>query len=254
MEEVSSAGDNVAQHLLDNKCKSSDIACIKRKELGKKTSRNITRTQLCEIIELLQKEIEIITSPAGTRPNLHSGFYEEHEIPNDDNWIPVTSGHSYKLGYSTKYATKYEKQPTVQHIGTFNCFAPLDAQCSSNSAQTYCELCTPKQTVNHVNQSNKRNNGPSNHSSRLHNLINRQGNYNINGKLASSNRVNVVNTVPKNPEIGENVLPAKVGGARNIAKKDHCIMIVGDSHSKDCATNVKSYLSNNYKVQGLVKP
>jgi hypothetical protein len=28
MEEVSSAGDNDAQHLVDNKCKSSDIACI----------------------------------------------------------------------------------------------------------------------------------------------------------------------------------------------------------------------------------
>jgi hypothetical protein len=31
-------------------------------------------------------------------------------------------------------------------------------------------------------------------------------------------------------------------------------MIVGDSHSKGCAANVKSYLSDNYKVQGLVKP
>ena len=39
-----------------------------------------------------------------------------------------------------------------------------------------------------------------------------------------------------------------------IAKKDHCIIIVGDSLSKDCATNMKSYLSNNYRVQGLVKP
>jgi hypothetical protein len=37
-------------------------------------------------------------------------------------------------------------------------------------------------------------------------------------------------------------------------KKKHCIMIVGDSHSKGCATNVKGYLSNNHKVQGLVKP
>jgi hypothetical protein len=47
-------------------------------------------------------------------------------------------------------------------------------------------------------------------------------------------------------------VPVKTGGMRNIAKKDHCIIIVGDSLSKGCATNVKSYLSDNYKVQGLV--
>jgi hypothetical protein len=29
---------------------------------------------------------------------------------------------------------------------------------------------------------------------------------------------------------------------------------VGDSHSRGCATNVKGYLSNNYTVQGFVKP
>jgi predicted RNase H-like nuclease len=29
---------------------------------------------------------------------------------------------------------------------------------------------------------------------------------------------------------------------------------VGDSHSKGCATNVKSYLPDNYKVQDFVKP
>jgi hypothetical protein len=41
---------------------------------------------------------------------------------------------------------------------------------------------------------------------------------------------------------------------RNTAKKEHCIIIVGESHSKGCATNEKGYLSDNYKVQGLVKP
>jgi hypothetical protein len=57
--------------------------------------------------------------------------------------------------------------------------------------------------------------------------------------------------VTKNPKIGGTVVPVKAGGTRNIAKKDHCIISVGDSHSKVCATNVKSYLSDNYKVQGL---
>jgi len=39
-------------------------------------------------------------------------------------------------------------------------------------------------------------------------------------------------TVTKTPKIGGSVLPLKAGGMRNIAKKDHCIVIVEDSHSK----------------------
>jgi len=86
----------------------------------------------------------------------------------------------------------------------------------------------------------------------LRNLKNKQGRHNINhqSKLASGDKVNV-NTVPKNPKIGGSVVPVKTGGTRNIAKKDHCIIIVGDSHSKGCATNVKSYISDNYKVKGF---
>ena len=47
--------------------------------------------------------------------------------------------------------------------------------------------------------------------------------------------------------------PPITGEHYNIEKKDHCIIIVGDSHSEGCATNVKSYLTDNYNVQGLVK-
>jgi hypothetical protein len=88
----------------------------------------------------------------------------------------------------------------------------------------------------------------------LYNLINKQGSYNIKGKLASGNKVHVVNTVPKNPKVRGSFVPVKACGMRNIAKKDHCIIIVGDNHSKGCATNVRSYHSDKYKVQGLVKP
>jgi hypothetical protein len=62
-------------------------------------------------------------------------------------------------------------------------------------------VCTLKQTVKHVNQSNK------------------QGSYNINGKLAFGNRVNTMNTVPKNPKVCGSVVPLKVCGMRNTAKK-----------------------------------
>jgi hypothetical protein len=108
MAEVSSAGDNDVQYLVDNKCTSSDSACIKCEELENKlqeTSLELSSAKL--IIILLQKETDMITAPAYmTRPNTDSGFYGEHEVPNDNDWIPVTSGHSYKLGILYKVLYK----------------------------------------------------------------------------------------------------------------------------------------------------
>jgi len=119
---------------VDNKCKSSDITCIKCEELENKLQEILLELSSVKlIIKLLQKEIDMIADSAHTtRPNTGSGFHEEHEASNDNNWIPVTSGHSHKLGCCTKYSTKYEKQPTGQHIGTFNHFASLTTQCSNN--------------------------------------------------------------------------------------------------------------------------
>jgi hypothetical protein len=106
------------------------------------------------------------------------------------------------------------------------------------------EVCTPKQTVNYVNQSNKGNIRPSNHSSLSHNLTNKQGSRNINheSKLTCDNKLNVVNTMRKNPKnIGSDVTE-ETGGTGYIAKTDNCNIIVGDSQSKSCAANVKTYL------------
>jgi hypothetical protein len=47
------------------------------------------------------------------------------------------------------------KDSPRQHIGTFNRFASLATQCSNNGVQPYWEVCTLKQTVIHVNQSNE---------------------------------------------------------------------------------------------------
>jgi hypothetical protein len=36
--------------------------------------------------------------------------------------------------------------------------------------------------------------------------------------------------------------------------KDHKILIIGDSHTRNCASNVKLIIKDNFKVQGIVKP
>jgi len=72
MAEVSSAGDNEVQRLVDNKCKSSDIACIKCEELENKLQETLLELGSVElIIKLLQKEIDTITAAACmTIPNI----------------------------------------------------------------------------------------------------------------------------------------------------------------------------------------
>jgi hypothetical protein len=37
-------------------------------------------------------------------------------------------------------------------------------------------------------------------------------------------------------------------------KKEHEVLIIGDSHNRECAARVKGYLHNNFTVQGTVKP
>jgi len=37
-------------------------------------------------------------------------------------------------------------------------------------------------------------------------------------------------------------------------RKDHKVLIIGDSHTRLCATNIKSEIRDKYDVQGLVKP
>jgi hypothetical protein len=40
----------------------------------------------------------------------------------------------------------------------------------------------------------------------------------------------------------------------NIPRKEHKIVIIGDSHSRGCAWNLKPHLRDKFEVSGLVKP
>jgi hypothetical protein len=48
----------------------------------------------------------------------------------------------------------------------------------------------------------------------------------------------------------------KVGNCANESpcKKDHKVLIIGDSHLRNCAANIKSTIKDNFEVQGIVKP
>ena len=47
--------------------------------------------------------------------------------------------------------------------------------------------------------------------------------------------------------------PAQRQSSKSSHRKDHKVLIIGNSHTRHCATNVKSKIKDNYDVQGLVK-
>jgi hypothetical protein len=72
-----------------------------------------------------------------------------------------------------------------------------------------------------------------------------------------------------NPDTKENsTIPVRVNGqapsrksytikrpsSNSSPSKDHKVLIIGDSHIRHCASNVKSEIKDTYHVQGLVKP
>jgi hypothetical protein len=41
-------------------------------------------------------------------------------------------------------------------------------------------------------------------------------------------------------------------GRRNLEKKDHEVILIGDSHARECAEKITNYLGNSYEVTGYV--
>jgi hypothetical protein len=41
---------------------------------------------------------------------------------------------------------------------------------------------------------------------------------------------------------------------RNLKKKDHKVILIGDSCTRECAEKISNYLGNSYEVTGYVNP
>jgi hypothetical protein len=48
--------------------------------------------------------------------------------------------------------------------------------------------------------------------------------------------------------------PIKRQSSKSFHRKDHKVLIIGDCHTRLCATKVKAEIKDKYDVQGLVKP
>ena len=61
--------------------------------------------------------------------------------------------------------------------------------------------------------------------------------------------LNLVNGLEKGKTRGETNI-----SRRNLKKKDHKVILRGDSHVRDCAEKISNYLGNSYEVAGYVNP
>ena len=55
------------------------------------------------------------------------------------------------------------------------------------------------------------------------------------------------------------VEPRKIRGItklrkRNLIKRDHKVLLIGNNHARDCAGKISNHLGNTYEVTGYVHP
>jgi hypothetical protein len=75
-----------------------------------------------------------------------------------------------------------------------------------------------------------------------------------NRKISPSNSVDLVVRDGKETKNRRSEPSVNLRDCKNKPRKEHKIFILGDSHSRKCAGNVKPHLSDNLEIEGLVKP
>jgi hypothetical protein len=76
-------------------------------------------------------------------------------------------------------------------------------------------------------------------------------NANFNNPNTKNNRTILV--VVKGQALTSKSNPVKRQTSKSSHRKDHKVLIISDSHTRLCATNIKSEIKEKYDVQGLVK-
>jgi hypothetical protein len=170
-----------------------------------------------EIIKLMQEERNFNVS-TGTS-NANHGLESDQFNNKFDNWAKVPSNRSKR---SRKSHMQYP-QPIPMII---NHFAPLHNLSNLNEDSNAVKIMEEAIEVN----------GKKKQKSQSSNLDN---------KTKPSQPLSTIGTSKRMVKVYNN----KAGNKRN-----HKLVIMGDSHSRGLAKEVKNHLSKNFEVIGLVKP
>jgi len=69
----------------------------------------------------------------------------------------------------------------------------------------------------------------------------------------------VLENLQKPIEIADGLELGRIRGVtninrRNLKEKDHKVILIGESHARECAEKISNYLGNSYEVTGYVNP
>jgi hypothetical protein len=78
--------------------------------------------------------------------------------------------------------------------------------------------------------------------------------HNTNLKNSDTKNYYTIPVIVKGQALTSKSNPVKRQSSKSFHRKDHKVLIIGDSHTRLCATNVKVEIKDKYDVQGLVKP
>ena len=77
-------------------------------------------------------------------------------------------------------------------------------------------------------------------------------------QVETENRYKVLGNLQELIEIVDGPEFGKISGVTNISrtnlKKDRKLILIGDSHARECAEKISNYLANSYEVTGYVNP
>jgi hypothetical protein len=258
-------------HIDDTSSESKCGQCIEMKRQLKEVLMELSCAQL--IIKLLQKEINVSTSSVdSTIPVSTKGDFQEDS--NENDWTLITYKHYNKARKPTN-CNACRASP----IRTTNQYA-LVANLKETSAIGDADTVTKKQELHITNDSyatefwqssllkDLRNGKHIDHlDTTKHSLRGRLERHRngdkelrypiatiVNGKISPSNSVDLVirdGKETKNLSSGPSVY---LRSYKNMSRKEHKIFILGDSHSRKCAANVRTHISDNFETEGLVKP
>jgi hypothetical protein len=75
---------------------------------------------------------------------------------------------------------------------------------------------------------------------------------NVQVSISKSDKLNAVSV--KESINCDSESPINWFSSKSSCTKDHKVLIIGDSHTRYCAANVKTNTRDNFEVQGIVKP
>ena len=167
--------------------------------------------------------------------------------PITKEWALITPKNNTEKPQAHDKRNKNKFSTSDQPITTANRFTLLSNLEVDNTESTEFQNHGEQAQIHTIHRSTKQQTT----SQKIPTIVNGQVQYTDNGKLPTSNNKNNFQTPTTNRV---NKLKEYSKCSKHAFQKQHKVMIVGDSHARGCAAEVKHLLSSDFEVFGSINP